>query len=69
MATLPNLAISQKVTEGQAFGVMGATGGVSGPHLHYEVQWYNQVNGKWEYRNPESINVGKYEKLREVPKQ
>jgi len=69
MATLPQLTIGEKISEGEAFGTMGATGGVKGAHLHYEVQQYNPQTKGWEYKNPEGINVGKYEKLSEVPKQ
>jgi len=68
MQTLPNLTIDQKIKEGQAFGTMGASGGVSGPHLHYELQKYDPQTNSWKYINPESVNVGKYEKLIEVPK-
>ncbi len=39
------------VHRGQQIGVLGATGQVTGPHLHYEV-WENGVN-----KNPEGFNL------------
>jgi murein DD-endopeptidase MepM/ murein hydrolase activator NlpD len=36
--TKPLVAAGQSVTEGQEIGISGATGNVTGPHLHFEVR-------------------------------
>lgn len=36
--TRPVVSVGQTVTEGQEIGISGATGNVTGPHLHFEVR-------------------------------
>jgi murein DD-endopeptidase MepM/ murein hydrolase activator NlpD len=36
--TRPLVSVGQTVTEGQEIGISGATGNVTGPHLHFEVR-------------------------------
>ncbi len=43
-----------KVVAGQPIGIMGATGNVTGSHVHYAVQIKND-NGYWEYQDPQDF--------------
>ncbi len=69
LESLPEFKAGKVLVEGEVLGNMGASGGVSGPHLHYEVEKRNQQTGAWEKVDPAKVNVGKYEKLSEVPRQ
>ena len=65
---LPNFKVGDTVKEGQVLGTMGKSGGATGKHLHFEVEEYNSVTKKWRKIDPRSVNVGKYEKLSDIPK-
>lgn len=39
-----------KVSQGQALGIVGSTGNSSGTHLHFEVQVLTSVNGNYKFR-------------------
>ncbi len=68
LAQKPNLEEGKPIKEGQVFGIMGATGGVKGAHLHYEVLKPASKAGSWIQINPETVNVGKYNTRDEIPK-
>lgn len=68
------LKVGQEVTEGQIIGTMGASGGATGPHLHFEIQQYNPQTKAWTFINPgvgstekPFVNVGKFNNLNEIP--
>lgn len=68
LAQKPNLEKGQILKEGEVFGIMGATGGAKGAHLHYEVLKPGPKTGSWIQINPETVNVGKYNTRDEIPK-
>ena len=54
----------EKVVRGQLIGKVGNTGGVTGPHLHYEVIHMGQVVNPINYFNRNMTNE-EYERLME----
>lgn len=51
-----------KVTRGQLIGELGATGGVTGPHLHYEVIYQGEVVNPINYFN-KNMTTEEYEQI------
>lgn len=50
-----NVSVGQVVSKGQHIGAMGATGNVTGPHLHFEIHL-----GYWEGMSKNSVNPLRY---------
>lgn len=51
-----------KVTRGELIGELGATGGVTGPHLHYEVIYQGEVVNPINYFN-KNMTAEEYEQI------
>lgn len=50
-----NVSVGQEVSKGQLIGGMGATGNVTGTHLHFEIH-----KGNWEGMTKNSVNPLRY---------
>ena len=61
----PNLKLGQKVKEGSIIGVIGPAKNQES-FLHFEIQKLSSKN-EWEYADPTGLNIGKYEKLSDIP--
>lgn len=44
-----NTSVGQQVKRGDIIGFEGATGHATGPHVHYEVRFYNTPVNPWRY--------------------
>ncbi|MGN1188491.1 MAG: M23 family metallopeptidase, partial [Lachnospiraceae bacterium] len=45
------VSVGQTVTQGQRIALSGATGNVTGPHLHFEVRLWDNPKNPFEYLN------------------
>lgn len=63
---LPNFNKGDILSEGAILGKMGATGGVTGPHLHFEMYKYNFSSKKWNLMDPTLFNVGQFDTIEQM---
>jgi RHS repeat-associated protein len=52
MENAPTQQIGDVINEGDQVGTVGNTGRSKGPHLHYQIEMYNEENKAWEKTNP-----------------
>ena len=52
MENAPTQKIGDAVNEGDQVGTVGNTGRSEGPHLHYQIEMYNEETKSWEKTNP-----------------
>ena len=52
MEEAPKQKVGEWVSENDVVGQVGSTGHSYGPHIHYQIELYNQETGSWEKVNP-----------------